>query len=114
MPFGSSGVASKAANRLPSVASSSISSWETAAPAIRVTGGRDSGPKHIWLAPGRRQLLPGDREGPAVPAERAGDRVRAGGRWMAGVVEVSVELDRGRRPDGVGDPALVPLDRGAA
>jgi hypothetical protein len=43
----SSGVASKAANRLPSVASSSISSCETAAPAIRMTGGRESGPKHI-------------------------------------------------------------------
>jgi len=44
------GVASKAANRLPSAASSSMSLCETAAPAIRGTGGSESRSKHMGLS----------------------------------------------------------------
>jgi hypothetical protein len=44
------GVASKAAKRLPSAASSSMSLCETAAPAIRGTGGSESRSKHMGLS----------------------------------------------------------------
>src|SRR6266446_6262891 len=103
MPLGSSGVASKAAKRLPSAASSSRSSWETAAPAILGTGGSESSSKHMDSARGRSQLLPGDGERASVGANSPRYRVRAGLRIA--VREVAVELDRGLRPDRVGDAA---------
>src|SRR5205823_12448334 len=109
-PFGSSGAASKAAKRLPSAASSSRSSCETAAPAIRGTGGTESSSKHIGSAAGRRERLPRDGEGAAVATQCARNRIRAGLRGVNRVVRVAVQLDRRRRPDRVGDAALVSLD----
>ena len=47
MPLGSSGSAAKAANRLPSAASSTRSSCETAAPEMTGIGGDESSSKHI-------------------------------------------------------------------
>ena len=47
--LGSSGNAAKAAKRLPSAASSTSSSCETAAPEMTGTGGEESSSKHIAL-----------------------------------------------------------------
>src|SRR4029453_10841622 len=53
MPEGSSGVARKAAKRLPSAASSTRSSCETAAPEMTGIGGEESSSKHTAGAESR-------------------------------------------------------------
>ena len=58
IPLGSSGVAEKAASRLPSSASSTRSSCETAAPESTGIGGSESESKHIGPSLQREPFAP--------------------------------------------------------
>src|SRR5438477_3891357 len=84
-PDGSSGVAWNAAKLLPSAASSSRSSCETAAPAIAGIGGRESSSKHIG-----RSL---DRQPPRFATQTLARQMRTATPAKAGMASNGVASD---------------------